>query len=344
MIRRTGWVVAGVAAVTCLGGGTWFASRAGWFGVAQQPSEEPGQPKRPRDQFAADRALPDPLPFDSQRAMGYLKQLCDIGPRLSGSAGMKKQQELLQKHFENLGGQVAFQRFTARQRSRPNDPVEMANLVVVWRPEAKNRVIFCGHYDTRPIADQEPRRSDWDRPFVSANDGTSTVAWLMELAHAMKDAPLNVGVDFVIFDGEEYVFDPSPGGDRYFFGSEHFADEYRRTPPAHRYQAAVLLDLFAGKNAKFPRDRKSNFHAGFVVDSIWATAAKLGVPAFDNELAPGEILDDHVALIRVGIPAVDVIDFSYPHWHRLSDRPENCSPETMAQVARVLTVWVQLFR
>ena len=47
---------------------------------------------RPREKFAADR--PVPVPFDAKRAMGYLEALCKIGPRISGSDGMKKQQEL----------------------------------------------------------------------------------------------------------------------------------------------------------------------------------------------------------------------------------------------------------
>ena len=41
------------------------------------------------------------------------------------------------------------------------------------------------------------------------------------------------------------------------------------------------------------------------------------------------------------IPAVDIIDFSYTHWHRLTDVPENCSGDSLEQVARVLGVWVQ---
>ena len=33
--------------------------------------------------------------------------------------------------------------------------------------------------------------------------------------------------------------------------------------------------------------------------------------------------------------------FEYPHWHRLSDVPANCSAEPMTQVAKVLSVWLQ---
>ena len=48
---------------------------------------------KPRDGFASDRVAP--APFDVKRVMGYLEALCKIGPRISGSDGMKKQQELL---------------------------------------------------------------------------------------------------------------------------------------------------------------------------------------------------------------------------------------------------------
>src|SRR5947209_1561205 len=80
-------------------------------GAAQPPSI--GKPKG--DGFASDRAGPTSPAFDAERAMVYLNAVCKIGPRISGTDGMKQQQELLQKHFEALGGKVTFQRFTARQ-------------------------------------------------------------------------------------------------------------------------------------------------------------------------------------------------------------------------------------
>src|SRR5262245_9044975 len=156
--------------------------------------------------------------------MKYLETVCKIGPRISGTEGMRKQQELIEKHFTDLGGKVSYQKFTARQRS-VRKPVEMANLVVAYHPERTRRVILCSHYDTRPIADQEPNMRRWHDTFLSANDGGSGVALLMELAHHMKDLETTVGVDFVFFDGEEYVFDRD---DDYFFGSKHFAGEYAR--------------------------------------------------------------------------------------------------------------------
>ena len=104
---------------------------------------------------------------------------------------MAKQQDLLTKHFEGLGGKVTRQEFKARQRSQRAE-VAMTNLVVSWFPDRTKRVIFCTHYDTRPAAHEEPR-GNWNKPFVSANDGTSGVALLMELAHHLKDFPTGVG-------------------------------------------------------------------------------------------------------------------------------------------------------
>jgi glutaminyl-peptide cyclotransferase len=309
--------------VTALGLGMWFLMSQSGNSGAEPPREE-----RPRESFAATR-VPR---FDADRAMGYLRDICKLGPRLSGTAEMKQQQDLLKKHFEALGGKVEFQRFTARQKSQ-RQPVEMANVIVSWYPDRQRRVILCSHYDR-------------NKPFLSANDGASGVALLMELAHQMKNLQTEVGVDFVLFDGEEYVFDPGNEfheGDKYFFGSEHFAQQYRQGRQRNKYAAAVLLDMIAGKNASFPIEQNSWLKAGPLVQELWTVAAMERCPLFRNEMGPS-VRDDHLALNRAGIPAVDVIDFHYPHWHRLTDTPENCSGTTMGQVAQVLISWLERIR
>ena len=53
-------------------------------------------------------------------------------------------------------------------------------------------------------------------------------------------------------------------------------------------------------------------------------------------------MDDHLALIRAGIPTIDIIDFDYPYWHKADDLPENCSAESLADVGRVVTTWLTL--
>ncbi len=293
-----------------------------------------------RPQFAQDRtaaAQNKPVEIDGPRTLGYLKKICDLGPRMTGTKQMAQQQELIIKHFEGLGATVKKQTFKAKQLSRRN-AVEMTNLIVSWNPERKKRVILCSHYDTRPIADQEKDPRDWHKPFVSANDGGSGVALLMELGNHMKALKTTVGVDFVFFDGEEFVWNKN---DEYFFGSKHFAQQWVKNKRQPEYLAAVLLDMVGGKDAEFPPEGNSLRRARPLVEHIWRIAAELKCTAFKYELPRHEVLDDHIALLNVGIPAIDIIDFDYTHWHKLSDTPANCSADSLAQVGRVLTTWVQ---
>jgi hypothetical protein len=307
--------------------------------AAQDPDEEAEGKEPVRTPFAADRVPPEappPVEINGKRAMDYLKAVCAIGPRMSGTAGMRRQQELLRKHFERLGGKVRMQEFKAKQVSR-REPVPMANLIVSWHPERTRRVILCSHYDTRPIADQEPDPRKWRERFVSANDGGSGVALLMELAHHMKDLKTAVGVDFVLFDGEEYVFQRS---DLYFFGSKEFARAWRASKARPEYGAAILMDMIAGKDVRLPAEDYSFTRAKPLVLQIWKIAREQGCGAFQDRVGD-RVLDDHLALLNAGIPAIDLIDFHYPHWHRLTDVPENCSEDGILQVGRVLTVWLQ---
>ena len=163
----------------------------------------------------------------------------------------------------------------------------------------------------------------------------------MELAHHMKGLNTAVGVDFVFFDGEEYVFDRT---DEYFFGSKHFGKQYQRARGPNRYIAAILLDMVGGKGARFPVEQNSWFKAPALVRSVWGVASDLKVTAFADSFSDVAVEDDHIPLNQSGIPAIDVIDFKYPHWHKLTDLPENCSGESLAQVAKVLSVWLQRVR
>ncbi len=357
MSRATGWVMGGIGVAVVVaataGAAAWWAARSDALPpLSAAGGDDKGKPKPPG--FAEDKAPPPPAPvaevkFDGDRAMGYLKALCQIGPRVSGTDGMAKQQAVVEKHFTALGATVTRQAFNARQASRKGE-TPMVNLVVTWNPDAAKRVVLCTHYDTRPIADQEEKRTNWTRPFVSANDGTAGVALLMELGHHMKGLRSEYGVDFVLFDGEEFVFetDRFGGGDRYFIGSDHFAAEYTKAGAGRKftYAAGILMDMVAAKDARIRVETYSYNAARPLVEQLWGTAADIGAKSFvyergfDRDGRQG-VQDDHLALIRAGIPSVDLIDFDYPHWHKLSDTPEQCSGAQMAEVSKVLTTWLQ---
>ncbi len=222
----------------------------------------------------------DEIPFDGTRAYEYLKQLCAIGPRRSGSAGMKTQQKLLAEHFQKLGGQVEFQRFRARD---PQDGswVPMANLVVRWHPKSTQRILLCAHYDTLPFPLRDPvnRRGR----FVGANDNASGVAVLMELGRDMPKLAGKYGVDFALLDAEEYIFDEQ---DPMYLGAEFFARQYAKEQaqrrPAYRYRWGVLLDMIGAAALRIPVETNSASWRDTrpLINEIWATAARLGVREF----------------------------------------------------------------
>ena len=104
-----------------------------------------------------------------------------------------------------------------------------------------------------------------------------------------------------------------------------------------------MFDLFANKDAQLKVEGFSFAAAPKLVEQVWTVAKTVGAKSFKFEAGP-DVQDDHLALNRVGIPTVDVIDFDYVHWHKLTDTPDKVSGEQMAEVAKVLTTWVQKIR
>lgn len=285
-----------------------------------------------------------PAKYNSKRAFGYLVQLCDLGPRPSGSPAMQQQQELLKQHFTQLGASVSMQAFEIRH---PEDgsPVAMANLIASWHRDRPKRFLLCAHYDTRPFPDSD--RFNKRGTFIGANDGASGTAALMELAHQLNDLPGDVGVDIVLFDGEEFVW--QQGRDDYFLGSTFFANQYRGNPPAIPYRAGILLDMVGDRELKIYYEQNSLRYARDVARSVWRTADKLGVHAFVARTRHN-IDDDHIPLNQIArIPTIDVIDFDYPrpgigapqYWHTEQDIPANCSGESLAAVVWVVHQWLK---
>lgn len=277
------------------------------------------------------------IPFNGQRAYEYLNDLCALGPRRSGSRGMEAQQDLLAAHFRKLGGKVRLQKFRVRH-PQTGAPVPMANMIVEWHPERRERILLAAHYDTRPFPDRDPRNPRGT--FIGANDGASGTAILMEMAHQMADLPGKLGVDFVLFDGEEFVF---AEGDPYFIGSEYFASQYANKRHPYRYRYCVLMDLVGDADLQVYPDRHSTSWADTrpLVEEIWETAGRLGVKEF-SQARRYDIVDDHIKLHDIAkIPSCDIIDFEYPYWHTEGDVPDRCSALSLAKVGWVVEEWLQ---
>jgi glutaminyl-peptide cyclotransferase len=288
--------------------------------------------------------LADPPPsIDGKRAFEYLTKIVEIGPRTAGSEANTRQRKLVADHFLKMGGKVEEQRFRAVHPVTGRN-LTMANLIGSWHPDRLQRVVIGAHYDTRPHPDEEFDPMRHNLPFVGANDGASGVAVLMELANHLSSLETDWGVDLVLFDGEELVFGNNPRVGEYFLGSKEFARVYSRQvgrkQTKMRYGAGFVLDMVGGRNLRIKLEPNSLESAPQLVYDVWAVARALGVKSFRNERGR-EVMDDHLALNEVGIPTIDIIDFEYPYWHKADDLPENCSPDSLADVSRVVLTWLK---
>jgi hypothetical protein len=295
-----------------------------------------------------DDAYLNGLSVDGRVCMDYLVKMVAIGRRYSGSPGMDEQRKMLAKYFQGCGATVVEQSFNARNpvTSQPVESVKMTNLIVQWHPERQKRVLICAHYDTRPFPDNDPIVANRKGLFVGANDGASGVAVLCGLAPHMEKLKGKVGVDFVLFDGEELVYDSNR--DPFFLGSTHFAREYVAMPPTYRFEAGILLDMVGDANLQIYQEINSRRFAPQLIQQFWATARRINVKEFYAQTRH-EVRDDHLPLNEIAkIPTIDIIDFDYPsarhretYWHTTEDTPDKCSAVSLAHVGCVTLAWLQ---
>jgi glutaminyl-peptide cyclotransferase len=277
--------------------------------------------------------------FDAARSFGFLERQVAFGPRVPNSDAHANCLSFFLLHFDSLGIPVEQQAF--RLPGYDGTPLRLTNLIARIRPEAQRRILLCAHWDTRPFADRERDPDRALRPIPGANDGASGVAVLLHLAELLRQMPPPIGIDIVLFDGEDYGRE----GDESMFllGSKYFAASLERD---RRYEFGVLLDLVGDREAEFPLEAFSRQYAGDVQRFLWDEARRLGLPQFTDR-KHSAILDDHVPLNTVaGIKTVNIIDAALvghdassprrQYWHTLDDTPAQCSPETLAAVGRLL--------
>jgi Zn-dependent M28 family amino/carboxypeptidase len=87
-------------------------------------------------------------------------------------------------------------------------------------------------------------------------------------------------------------------------------------------------------------DQRGKHEAPYLVQEVWSVARRLKATGFKSD-GDYDVSDDHWPLLDVGIPAIDIIDFSYKHWHLASDTPDKCSAASLAQVGGVLAEWLR---
>ena len=262
--------------------------------------------------------------FSAQRAFAMLEKQCEFGPRPPGSAAHRETQNYLFTELQKYANSAALQPLEYKVGT---ETLHLNNILAEFGPMSGETVLLAAHWDTRPIADHDPKPENRETPILGANDGASGVAVLLELARVFKTHPPPRRVVIVLFDGEDY----GKTADDMFIGSRFFARNLGKWKPDY----GILLDMVGDKNLTLPIEANSwNANRAFTA-AIWNRAAALGLAPFQQRLGPA-IMDDHVPLINVGIPMVDIIDFDYPYWHTIEDTVDKCSPKSLEVVATLV--------
>ncbi|MCZ6775604.1 MAG: M28 family peptidase, partial [Ignavibacteria bacterium] len=293
---------------------------------------------QPDDRKLAPTSVPD---FSGERAFKLLTKQTSFGPRDPNSLGHEKCLNYLIAELRNSADDVRLQHFT--HPGYDGKLLRLTNIIATFNPDASARILLCAHWDSRPRADWDEDLDRRNEPILGANDGASGVAVLLELASLMKEQSPRVGVDIVLFDGEDYGLE----GDlkNYLLGSRYFA-ENKRADYVPRF--GLVLDLIGDKLLEIPREETSEKYAPDIVDLVWGKARELGYYQFVDEIGEA-VTDDHIPLNEVGIKTIDLIDFNYPdqtnrYWHTHQDTPDKCSAESLEAVGTVVThvVYTQL--
>jgi glutaminyl-peptide cyclotransferase len=273
--------------------------------------------------------------FAGARAFGYLERQMQFGPRIPGTPGHDRTGDWILDRLHATADSVVVQAFT--HVTRQGQTLHLRNFLARFQPAAAERVLLLAHWDTRPHADQSANLGQQRLPVPGANDGASGVAVLLGVADALKAKPPATGVDLLFVDGEDFG-DFTADSNDVLMGSRYFA---AHEPPGYPPLFAVLFDMVADKDQQFYYEGNSQAFAPEVVERVWHTAADLG---YGRIFIPGvkpTLIDDHVALQKAGIHAIDVVDFDYPYWHTTEDTIDKVSAASLQVVGDVALALVR---
>lgn len=250
--------------------------------------------------------------FDAERAFADLREQVALGPRPAGSAANLRSARTLAARLEQAGVE------------RVGIQTPHRNVVGTIPGDGDGVVVVGAHHDTKDLGPD----------FVGANDGASGVAVVLELARTLPQPLPGPSVAVALFDAEEarddrrFEVDGLRGSRQYVRYAERGG--LQGSPPLDRIRAMVLFDMVGDCDLRIPREANSD------PDLYELFSAAAGAP-ISGEAAP--IADDHVPFLEAGIPAVDLIDFTYgpgpspgAYWHTDRDTLEKVCPESLAVV------------
>ena len=284
--------------------------------------------------------------FSADSAYVYCAAQCDFGPRLMNSEAHDLCGDWIEAKFRHFGMAVSRQETVVT--GYDGTKLNCRNIIASFRPGSKERILLCAHWESRPWADNDPDSANWRKPVMGANDGASGVAVMLEIARLLQRADsINVGVDFVCFDAEDWGIpqwsDAETDGDTWALGAKYWSEKAHSA--GYKARFGILLDMVGGAGAVFHREAVSQQYASTIVEKVWAAAKVAGYSSFFPDADGGMITDDHVPVKeKANIPTIDIIPFyanceqsSFgPTWHTVNDTMENIDRNTLKAVGQTV--------
>ncbi len=287
--------------------------------------------------FAACEKEPEAGKFDGEAALQYAKAQLDFGPRVPGTPAAQQAGDWIIEQMRSRSDTVIVQSWT--HTTKDGIQLPMRNIIARYKPEARDRVLYVTHWDSRPRSDLADNPGDQAKPVPGANDGASGVGLFVALGDALKKNPPTFGVDLLFVDGEDWgSFSDADLAD-VLIGSTYFS----RNPVDSVYQPifGVVWDMIGDTDLRIPKEGYSLQGAPEVVDRVWRTASELGHGDVFVAEETGGVTDDHVPLLRAGMRVIDVIDLDYPHHHRPTDTLDKISARSLSIVGEVAEALVR---
>lgn len=272
--------------------------------------------------------------FSGERAHERLAALMQL-PRALGDPRRGASIDALAEQLRAAGAGEVWRLEHSGEDPWKHTRFEMTTLIGAVRPQAPRQFVLASHFDVRPWAESDPDPARREQAIPGANDGSSGVAVLLELAPLLlAQLPHDVGFSLILFDGEELG---RPGAGPYCAGSRALADALAagRYPGVRAATFGIVLDMVGDRDLRLLQEPRSLRAAPALVDEIWSMAQASGHPQFVAEPGP-ELIDDHVPLTAAGVPSLLIIDYSYPPWHTHADDLTQISAASLGAVGETL--------
>ena len=282
--------------------------------------------------------------FNADSAYSYVARQVAFGPRVPNTTPHDLCAEYLSGEMKRFGADVIVQKavVTAFDGTKLN----AKNIIAQYLPEKNNRILLFAHWDSRPFADHDPDPEKRKTPIPGANDGGSGVGVLMEIARQINKTGINIGVDIIFFDAEDYgtpeFLDMPYKPDTWCLGTQYWCHHPHKKNYTARY--GILLDMVGAPDAVFYKELYSKEYAPDLLDRVWNTAADLGYLSYFSFEDGGQIIDDHVYVNKIlKIPSIDIIqhepmsDTNFnAYWHTHADDMNNIDKATLKAVGQTV--------